>query len=81
MFERTAAGWRQTARGEAPTTVEEPVADVTVGACNAFREVQEISGLRLLRADAAQGEAPFLQLAPQASDAQTAAPLAEQAGD
>ena len=35
-FECAGAGWRQTARGEAPTTVEEPVADVTVGAMNAF---------------------------------------------
>jgi uncharacterized protein (TIGR01319 family) len=48
LFERTASGWRQTARGEAPTTVEEPVADVTVGATNSFREVQELSGRQIL---------------------------------
>lgn len=44
LFEKTDKGWRQTFRGEAPTTVEKPVADVTVGASNAFREVQELSG-------------------------------------
>lgn len=51
LFERTPSGWRQTFRGEAPTTVEEPVADVTVGALNAFREVQELSGRRILNDD------------------------------
>jgi uncharacterized protein (TIGR01319 family) len=49
LFEKTANGWRQTFRGEAPTTVEEPVADVTVGARNAFLEVQELSGRTILR--------------------------------
>ncbi len=48
LFEKTAEGWRQTARGEAPTTVEKPVADVTIGARNAFLEVQELSGRRIL---------------------------------
>jgi uncharacterized protein (TIGR01319 family) len=48
LFQKTAEGWRQTSRGEAPTTVEEPVADVTVGARNAFAEVQELSGRALL---------------------------------
>ncbi|MCB0331513.1 MAG: glutamate mutase L [Bdellovibrionales bacterium] len=49
LFERTPDGWRQTFRGEAPTTVEEPVADVTVGALNAFSEIQELSGRTLLK--------------------------------
>src|SRR6185312_3685835 len=49
LFERTQKGWRKTHRGEAPTTVEEPVADVTVGARNAFSEVQELSGRTILR--------------------------------
>ncbi len=48
LFEKTTDGWRKTSRGEAPTTVEEPVADVTVGALNAFSEIQEISGRQLL---------------------------------
>lgn len=48
LFEKGASGWRQTYRGEAPTTVEEPVADVTVGALNAFAEIQEISQRAIL---------------------------------
>ncbi|MFM1847911.1 MAG: hypothetical protein RL417_1385, partial [Pseudomonadota bacterium] len=48
LFERTENGWRQTCRGEAPTTVEAPVADVTVGARNAFAEIQELSGRTIL---------------------------------
>ncbi len=35
-------------RGEAPTTVESPVEDVTVGVINAITEVQELSGRQLL---------------------------------
>jgi len=48
LFEKTADGWRQTFRGEAPTTVEKPVADVTIGATNAFLEVQELSKYKIL---------------------------------
>jgi uncharacterized protein (TIGR01319 family) len=51
LFEKKPEGWRQTSRGEAPTTVEEPVADVTVGALNAFREVQELSGRQIVDAN------------------------------
>lgn len=58
LFEKTSEGWRKTQRGEAPTTVEEPVADVTVGAENAFREIQEISGRQILASDS--GKNPFL---------------------
>ncbi len=62
LFRKTAEGWRQTHRGEAPTTVEQPVADVTVGALNAFAEVEEVSGRRILAPDAAAGgAAPFLE--------------------
>ena len=63
LFEKAAEGWRQTHRGEAPTTVEEPVADVTVGALNAFAEVEEVSGRPILAGDgAAQGDgSPFLE--------------------
>ena len=35
LFEKRPEGWRQTFRGEAPTTVEKPVADVTIGVQNA----------------------------------------------
>ena len=47
LFEKTKDGWRQTFRGEAPTTVEEPVADVTVGALNAFAEIEELCGRKI----------------------------------
>jgi len=40
--------YRQTHRGEAPTTVEEPAADVTVGVVNAVTEVGELAGRRLV---------------------------------
>jgi uncharacterized protein (TIGR01319 family) len=41
--------YRLRVRGEAPTTVEAPYEDVTVGVCNAVREVEELSGRTLLR--------------------------------
>jgi uncharacterized protein (TIGR01319 family) len=56
LFERREDRWHQTFRGEAPTTVEEPTADVTIGAVNAFTEVQELSG----RAIVTEGESPFV---------------------
>lgn len=40
--------YRQTYRGEAPTTVEEPLADVTMGVVNALTELSELSGRRLI---------------------------------
>lgn len=49
LFEKREDRWHQTFRGEAPTTVEEPVADVTVGALNAFAEVQELSHRAILK--------------------------------
>ena len=52
LFEKKADGWHQTFRGEAPTTVEKPVADVTIGVKNAFQELEELSGRRLLADDA-----------------------------
>jgi uncharacterized protein (TIGR01319 family) len=51
LFEKTQQGWRHTTRGESPTTVERPVADVTVGVRNAFREVEELRGQPLLKSD------------------------------
>ncbi len=59
LFQKTAKGWRQTFRGEAPTTVEEPVADVTVGAVNAFTEVEELSGRKILKSSIRGDEVPF----------------------
>ena len=51
LIEKTPDGYRQTARGEAPTTVEEPAADVTVGVLNAAREVGELAGRELIEVD------------------------------
>ncbi len=56
LFEKRPEGWRQTFRGEAPTTVEKPVADVTIGVQNAFLEVEELSGRKIL--GEAQGDSP-----------------------
>ena len=47
---RDQGGYRLLARGEAPTTVEAPFDDVTVGVLNATREVEELTGLRLIEA-------------------------------
>ena len=43
--------YRQTHRGEAPTSVEEPLADVTLGVINAVTEVGELAGRRLIGDD------------------------------
>src|SRR3954451_8367029 len=49
LIEKTEAGeYRLTCRGEAPTTVEAPVEDVTRGVVNAIREIQELRGRKLL---------------------------------
>ena len=43
--------YRQTHRGEAPTSVEEPFADVTIGVINAVTEVAELADRKLVDAD------------------------------
>jgi uncharacterized protein (TIGR01319 family) len=48
LIERRPEGYRQTYRGEAPTTVEAPFEDVTRGVLNAIAELEELSGRRLL---------------------------------
>lgn len=50
LFEKSNTGWHSTIRGEAPTTVEKPLADVTIGAINAFQEVEELLGKKILGA-------------------------------
>jgi uncharacterized protein (TIGR01319 family) len=44
----TPEGYRLAGRGEAPTTVEAPFDDVTVGVRNAVEELEDITGRRLL---------------------------------
>src|SRR5678810_170807 len=43
--------YRLTCRGEAPTTVEAPVEDVTRGVLNAVLEIQELRGRKFLEGD------------------------------
>ena len=48
LIQKIDGEYRQTHRGEAPTTVEEPFADVTVGVINSVTEVAELAGRRLV---------------------------------
>ena len=48
LIERLPGGYRQTCRGESPTTVEAPFDDVTRGVLNAIEEIQELSGRNIL---------------------------------
>ena len=48
LFRKLDEGWRYVVSGEAPTTVETPYEDVTLGVCNAVREIEEMTGLILL---------------------------------
>ncbi len=48
LIEKVNGEYRQTYRGEAPTTVEAPFNDVTRGVLNAIAEVEELSGRKIL---------------------------------
>ncbi|MFC1522121.1 glutamate mutase L [Elusimicrobiota bacterium] len=48
LIEKKGDTFRQTFRGEAPTTVEAPFEDVTRGVLNAITEVEELSGRKIL---------------------------------
>ncbi len=48
LIQKRGTEYRLTTRGEAPTTVEAPFDDVTVGVSNAVREIEELSGLTIL---------------------------------
>ncbi|HHT9155801.1 MAG TPA: glutamate mutase L [Candidatus Tripitaka sp. YC43] len=48
LIEKKGEEYRQTYRGEAPTTVEAPFEDVTRGALNSFTELEELSGRKIL---------------------------------
>lgn len=51
LIEKQGDEYRLVVRGEAPTTVEAPYDDVTVGVLNAAREVEELAGRPILKAD------------------------------
>ncbi len=48
LIQRVDGEYRQTHRGEAPTTVEKPFADVTMGVINSVTEVAELADRRLV---------------------------------
>lgn len=48
LIEKVDGVFRLVVRGEAPTTVEKPVEDVSKGVINAITEVQELAGRKLL---------------------------------
>lgn len=51
LIEKRDGEYRLIARGEAPTTVEAPVENVTGGVLNAVTEVQELTGRKLLESE------------------------------
>ncbi len=51
LIEKIGNEYRQTFRGEAPTTVEAPFEDVTRGVLNAIAEIEELSGRTILDGD------------------------------
>jgi uncharacterized protein (TIGR01319 family) len=51
LIEKRGGEYRLIARGEAPTTVEKPFEDVTRGALNAFRELEELTGVQILEGE------------------------------
>jgi len=48
LIEKQGAEYRLITRGEAPTTVEAPFDDVTIGVLNATREVEDLTGRKLI---------------------------------
>lgn len=48
LIEKINGEYRQTYRGEAPTTVEAPFEDVTIGVVNAIHEIEELSGRKIV---------------------------------
>ncbi|MBM3466064.1 MAG: methylaspartate mutase, partial [Armatimonadetes bacterium] len=51
LIEKRGEEFRLIVRGEAPTTVEAPVEDVTAGVLNAISEVQELVGRKIIDND------------------------------
>ncbi len=59
FFHRRNGEWRFLVAGEAPTTVEAPYEDVTMGVQNAVREVEELTGHRILSPDGSGIVVPY----------------------
>jgi len=59
FFHRKSGEWRFLVAGEAPTTVETPYEDVTMGVQNAVREVEELTGHKILSPDGSGIVVPY----------------------
>lgn len=59
FFHRQEGEWRFLVAGEAPTTVEEPYEDVTMGVRNSVREVEELTGHKILNPDGSGIVVPY----------------------
>jgi uncharacterized protein (TIGR01319 family) len=59
FFHKRDGEWRFLVAGEAPTTVETPYEDVTLGVRNAVREVEELTGHRILSLDGSGIAVPY----------------------
>ena len=59
LFHRKNGEWRFLVAGEAPTTVEAPYEDVTMGVQNAVREVEELTGHKILSPDGSGIVVPY----------------------
>jgi len=59
FFHRRGGEWRFLVAGEAPTTVEAPYEDVTMGVRNAVREVEELTGHKILSTDGSGIAVPY----------------------
>ncbi|MFQ6053146.1 MAG: glutamate mutase L [Candidatus Bathyarchaeia archaeon] len=59
FFSKESGEWRFVVAGEAPTTVEAPYEDVTLGVRNAVREVEELTGHRILSEDGSGIAVPY----------------------
>jgi len=59
FFSNQSGEWRFVVAGEAPTTVEAPYEDVTMGVQNAVREVEELTGHKILAPDGSGITVPY----------------------
>ena len=59
FFHKRDGVWRFYVAGEAPTTVETPYEDVTLGVMNAVREIEELTGHKILKSDGSGIQTPY----------------------
>lgn len=59
LFGKKDGEWRFIVAGEAPTTVEAPFEDVTIGVRNAVKEIEEMTGYSILTTDEKGINIPF----------------------